>query len=71
MTFLLSDEHIESKRNIKKNKLEQSTSKKQMKIFKFEDKIPALSGCLSALITFFQVFDGNYFFLVVRQRIAY
>jgi hypothetical protein len=37
--------------------LGQSTSKKQVKIFKFEEKIPAFRARLSALIIFFQVFD--------------
>jgi hypothetical protein len=58
-----------SQKNIQKNKLGQNTSKKQLKIFKFKDKIPAFSARLSVLITFFQVFDGNSFFLVVRQHI--
>jgi hypothetical protein len=35
---------------------------KVLKLFKFEDKIPAFSVRLSALMTLFQVFDGNSFF---------
>jgi hypothetical protein len=58
-----------SQNNIKKNELGQSTSKKLLKIFKFEDKIPAFSVRLSALMTVIQVFDGNSFFLVVRKHI--
>jgi hypothetical protein len=59
--FLLSDSKL-SQKNIQKNKLGQSTSKKQLKIFKFEQKIPVFSARLSALITFFEVFDSNSFF---------
>jgi hypothetical protein len=58
---------ILSQKTFKKNKLGQSTSKKQLKIFKFEDKIPAFSASLSALMTVIQVFDGV-FFLVVREQ---
>jgi hypothetical protein len=43
-----------------KNELLSKTWKKV--IFKFEDKIPAFSARLSALITFFQVFVGYSFF---------
>jgi hypothetical protein len=46
--------------------LEQSTSKKQLKFFKFEEKILAR---LSVLMTVFHVFDSNSFFVVVRQHI--
>jgi hypothetical protein len=53
-----------SPKNIQKNKLGQSTSKKQMTIVKFEDKNLAFSARLSVLITVFQVFDGNSFFLL-------
>jgi hypothetical protein len=59
--FKLSDS-ILSQKNIQKNKLGQSTSTKQIKIFKFEEKIPAFSARLSALTTFLQVFDCNSFF---------
>jgi hypothetical protein len=52
-----------SQKNIRQNKLGQSTSTKQLKIFKFKEKIPAFSARLLALITFFQVFDSNSFFL--------
>jgi hypothetical protein len=55
-------QHNESK-NIQKNKLRQSTSKKQLKIFKFEEKISAFSARLSVLITVFQVIDSNSFLL--------
>jgi hypothetical protein len=58
-----------SQKNIKNNKLGQSTSKKQLKIFKFEDKIPAFSARLSALITFFQDFDSNSFFFKLSDSI--
>jgi hypothetical protein len=30
-------------------------------IFKFEEKVPAFTGRLSVLITFFQLFDSNFF----------
>jgi hypothetical protein len=49
-------------KKIKKNKLGRRNSKKQLKIFKFEDKIPDFIARLLALITFIQVFDGNSFF---------
>jgi hypothetical protein len=45
-----------------KNKLGQSTSKKLLTIFKFVEKIPAFSARLSALVTFFQDFEGASFF---------
>jgi hypothetical protein len=51
-----------SQNNIQKNKLGQSTIKKQLKIFEFEEKIPAFSARLSVMIIFFQVVDGNSFF---------
>jgi hypothetical protein len=54
--FLLSDS-ILSQKNIQKNKLRPGSRIKQLKIFKFEEKIPAFSARLSGLITFFQVFD--------------
>jgi hypothetical protein len=57
-TFLVVRQHIESKKH-SKNKLGQSISKKQLKIFKFEENIPAFSARLSVLITVFQVFDNN------------
>jgi hypothetical protein len=44
------------------NKLGQSTSKKQLKIFKFEDKIPAFSARLSVLITFCKFLIAILFF---------
>jgi hypothetical protein len=50
-----------SQKNIQKNKLGQSISKKQLKILKFEDKISAFSTRLSAPMTVIQVFDGNSF----------
>jgi hypothetical protein len=56
--FFVISRHIEQKK-IQKNKLGQRNSKKQLKIFKFEEKIPAFSARLWALITFFQVFEGN------------
>jgi hypothetical protein len=51
-----------SQKNIQKNKLGQSISKKQLKIFKFQEKIPAFSARWSVLITVFQVFDSISFF---------
>jgi hypothetical protein len=66
--FKLSDSTL-SQKNIQKNKLGQSTSKQQLKIFKFEENIPAFSACLSVLITVCHVFDSNYF-LIVRQHIV-
>jgi hypothetical protein len=59
--FLLSDS-ILSQKNIQKNKLGQRNSKKQLKIFKFEDKISAFGARLSVLITVFEVSDSNSFF---------
>jgi hypothetical protein len=59
--FMLSDS-ILSQKNIQKNKLGQSTSKKQLKIFKFEEKIPAFHARLSVVITVFLVFDSNSLF---------
>jgi hypothetical protein len=47
-SFFQFSRSILSQKNIQKNKLRQSTSKKQLKIFKFEDKIPAFSARLSA-----------------------
>jgi di/tricarboxylate transporter len=61
---------ILSQKNIQKNKLGQSTSKKQFKIFKFQKRVLAFSARLSALMTVIRVFDGNsFFFIVVRQHI--
>jgi hypothetical protein len=51
-----------SQKHIKKNNLGRRNSKKQLKIFKFEEKIPAFSARLSALMAVIQVFDGNPFF---------
>jgi hypothetical protein len=59
--FYLSEIKL-SRKNIQKNKLGQSTSKKQLKIFQFKEKIPAFSARLLALISFFQVFESNFFF---------
>jgi hypothetical protein len=53
---------ILSQKNIQKNMLRQKSIKKQLKIFKFEEKIPAFSARLSVLMTVIQVLDGNSFF---------
>jgi hypothetical protein len=58
-----------SQKNIQKNKLGQNTSKKQLKIFKYEEKIPAFSARLSALMTVIQVLERNSFFLI-KQHIV-
>jgi hypothetical protein len=60
-SFFLMSDSILTQKNIQQNQLGQSTSKKQLKTFKFEEKIPAFSARLSALITFFQVFEGDSF----------
>jgi hypothetical protein len=49
--------------------LRQSTSKKQLKILKFEEKIPAFSARLSALITFCKFLKAILFFIVVTLKL--
>jgi hypothetical protein len=65
----LSDSTLRQK-NIQKNKLGRRNSKKELKIFKFEDKIPAFSVPLSILITVFQVFDGKSFFYLPESILS-
>jgi hypothetical protein len=54
-------QHIESKKSFNKI-VGTEHQQKHLKIFKFEEKIPAFSARLSVLITIFQVFDSTSFF---------
>jgi hypothetical protein len=56
-------------KSIQNNKLGQSTSKIQLKNFKFEEKIPSFSARLSVLLTFSKFLMVILFFVVVRQHI--